>query len=184
MRKSTFMGLGLTLTLAGAVAAQQPSDSARGHRDGQSGQWEGSRRGPAGGARGLLFRDIALTDVQKTQLKQLRESQRDQMRANRDAMRRQMEQARDARKKGDTAAARTIMQQQRAAMEQAREREFAAIRNILTAQQQTQFDKNVAELKQRASERGFGRGRREHGRPGKPGERGERGERDGRPGGR
>lgn len=174
MRKGILMGLGLALSLAGAAAAQQPSDSAGKHRGGRSERFEGHRRGPEGRAYGRLFRDITLTDAQKTQLKQLREAQRAEMRASRDSMRRQLEQARDARRKGDTAAARAIVQQHRAAMEQARDRQFAAIRNILTPEQQAQFDKNVAEVKRVAAERDFGRDRRRHEKRGDRGGRSEK----------
>jgi len=156
MRKSVFMGLGLALSLAGVAAAQQPADSAHARRE-RGGQWEG-RRGP-GGPMGLLFKDISLSDAQKTQVKQLRDAQRTKFEANRDAMKKQFDQARALREKGDTVGARAIMDKNRAAMQQARDQEFASIRNILTADQRTQFDKNVADLKQREAQRGFGRGR-------------------------
>ena len=42
----------------------------------------------------------------------------------------------------------------RAKMEQQREAHIAAIRGLLDAQQRTQFDKNVAQMKARLSERG------------------------------
>src|SRR5262245_58191312 len=51
MRKSVFLGLGLALSLASAVAAQQPSDSA--HARHERGGWEG--RGGRGGPMGMLF---------------------------------------------------------------------------------------------------------------------------------
>ena len=168
MRKSIIMGLGLALSLAGAVSAQQQApDSARHGRGGRGGQFEG-RGGPGGG---LLFKDVNLTDAQKAQVKQLHESQKAKMDANRDAMKKQFDEARAARQRGDTTAARAIMQRNRQAMEAARAQEVAAIRNILTADQRVQFDKNVAELKQRDAQRGdrFGKGGPGGRRGGKPG---------------
>jgi len=152
MRKSIFMGLGLALSLAGITAAQQAgSDAPRRDRGGQRG-------GPGGrfgqGGEGLLLKDITLSDAQNAQLEQLRESQKANMQANHDAMKKQWDEARAARQRGDTAAARAIMERNRPAMEAARAQQIAAIRNILTADQRVQFDKNVADLKQREAQRG------------------------------
>jgi periplasmic protein CpxP/Spy len=155
MRKNLLMGMGLAFSLAGAAFAQQG-----GRPDGRP----GDRRG-AGMMEGVLFQGITLTDAQKTQLQQLRESERATMEANRGAMRAQMDSARAARERGDTAAARAIWDRGRVAMEQRRDAEFANIRNILTADQRTQFDKNVADLKARMDNRM---------REGGPGRRGDR----------
>lgn len=172
MRKSILMGLGLAVSLAGAVAAQQPSDSAHARHRGEAGEWRG-RGGPGGPMVGLLFKDITLTDAQKTQLKQMREADKAKFEATRDARKKEFEQVRAAREKGDTAAVRAFMTKNRQLMEQRRDQEFAAIRNVLTADQRVQFDKNVTELKAHAAERGFDRG----GHRGGPG-----GERRGKPG--
>jgi periplasmic protein CpxP/Spy len=177
MRKSILMGLGLALSFAGAAAAQQPGRSgdapgrahAEGHRgkgrghDMSAGRAEGRDLGP----RGLLFKDITLTDAQKAQLKTLRETQRPaKNEANRAEFEKQREEMRAARQRGDTAAVRAIMTRNRQAMEQRRAQQLAAIRGILTVDQRVQFDKNVAELRQREqeranrfSDRGHGRGR-------------------------
>ena len=163
MRKSFVVGLGLALSLAGAAAAQQQApDSVRRDHSG------GDHRGPGrpdgrfegrGGPGGFLLKDISLTDAQKTQVKQLREANRGKMDANRDAMKKQFDEARAARERGDTTAARAIMQRNRQAMEAARAQDIAAIRNILTADQRVQFDKNVVEMKKHEAQRGerFGR---------------------------
>lgn len=157
MRKTILVTLGLAASLASVAAAQQPGADAPKRERGED------HRGPAragarfdgrGGPRGLLLKDITLTDAQKTQLKELRKPQHDKMDANRDQAKKQFDEARAARERGDTAAVRAIMQRNRQAMEQARTQEIAAIRNILTAEQRVQFDKNVAELKQREQERG------------------------------
>src|SRR5258708_451532 len=119
MRRSVFMGLGLAATLAGIAVAQQPaaprSDSARAHHGGTG---PGGRFGRGGPGVGLLFKDITLTDAQKTQLQTLGKSERDEFEANRAGMKKDFDAARAARQRGDTATAKAIMQRNRQAMEQ------------------------------------------------------------------
>jgi protein CpxP len=159
MRKTIFMGLGLALSLAGTAAAQSGQDAPKRERgEGKRGMGEGRR----GGGDGLLFKDITLTDAQKTQVKALRQAEHDKMEANREQNRKLFDEARAARQRGDTAAARTLMQRNRQLMQQNREQHIAQVRTILTAEQRIQFDKNVAELKLRQEKRGdrFGAGKR------------------------
>ena len=173
MRKSIIMGLGLALSLAGVAAAQQTGTDTPRRDRGEDQRGPGGRFGKGG--QGLLLKDITLSDAQKTQLKQLHESQKASMKANHEAMKKQWDEARAARQRGDTATARAIMERNRPAMEAARAQELAAMRNILTADQRVQFDKNVADLKQREAERGqrVGQnGQRGRGRGGKPGGQG------------
>ena len=169
MRKSIIMGLGLALSLAGTVAAQQQPGQEAPRRS----KAEGERGGRFGGRgpEGFLLRDITLTDAQKTQLQTLRKAEHDKMDARRDEMKKQVGEMRAARERGDTVAARALMQRNRQAREAARDQHIAAVRNILTAEQRVQFDKNVAELKQREAQRGerFGKGGRGRG------DRGQRG---------
>ena len=142
MRKTTTtMALGLALSL-GAVSAlsaqatQQPQRQEQGER--------GMRRGRGG----ELFKNITLSDAQKARLKELRKSEKPNP-----EIRKAMQDARALRQKGDTAGARAKMQALRPQMEEQRERQFAAIRAILTPDQQKQFDANVAEWKQHAAQR-------------------------------
>lgn len=172
MRKSVLMGLGLALSLAGTVAAQQGQEGQR-PRGERGGQFEGRRGGPDG----LLLKDIELTEGQRTQIAQLNKTQRDKMDANREKSRGQFEDVRAARERGDTAAVRKAMQQRRQAMEQERTQHIAAIRNVLTVQQRVQFDKNVAELKQREADRALrGEGFGPDGRGGRGPKGGDRGQ--------
>ena len=163
MKKTTLtLGIALAFAAAGSVAAQTTQPQAQGQQQrgerGERGQGEfRGRRGP-GGPGGFLLRGITLTDAQKTQLKALRKS--NDNKADREQFRATMEEARALRQKGDTAAARAKMQQVRAAFEKDRAQQTAAIRNILTAEQRTKFDANVAEAKQRQAQRGEGRGQR------------------------
>jgi periplasmic protein CpxP/Spy len=166
MRKNILMALGFAASLAGVAAAQQqPGAEPPRREDHRGGRFEGR-----GGPGGMLFQNITLTQAQKTQLQTLRKAQRDKMEANKDQWQKQREELQAARQRGDTAAVKAIRDRQRAAMEQARTQEFAAIRNVLTPEQRVQFDKNVAELKQREQERAkqFGErgGRKSQRRPG------------------
>ena len=173
MRKTVVMALGLAASLATVAAAQQQQPGAEPPRreDHRGGRFEGRDGGP----RGLLFKDIKLTDAQKTQLKELRKAEHDKFAANRDQWKKEREELKAARQRGDTVAVKAIRDRQRATMEQARSQQLEAIRNILTPEQRVQFDKNVAELKQREQERArrFGergpRGKGFRGRPGRVG---------------
>lgn len=161
MRKNLIVAAGLALSLAGVASAQQGERGKRDERPrrADSGQAAERARGPMGergrgGPDGLLLKGIELTEGQRAQIAQLNKTQRESMDAKRDGRREEMEQVRAARQRGDTAAVRAAMQKNRQAMEQARTQHIAAIRNILTAQQRVQFDRNVAELQQREAGRG------------------------------
>lgn len=173
MRKtSTFLGLALAFGIAGAAQAQQTQPEQRraqqgeqrvkGERGERGGRQFRGQRGPGG--RGFLLRGVELTDAQKTQLRQLREQNRERNKAQHEALRKEMSEARALRQKGDTAAARARLQSLRARGEQFRAQETAAIRSILTAEQRAKFDANVAEAKERGAKgegRRGGKGRRQ-----------------------
>ncbi|HEY9229546.1 MAG TPA: Spy/CpxP family protein refolding chaperone, partial [Gemmatimonadaceae bacterium] len=139
----------------------------------------GAGRGPGRGAMGgpgmvmdrALLKDITLTDAQKTKLQQLRDAEREKIQKDggRGAGGADFEAIRDARERGDTATVRRLMGEQREKMDARRDEQITAIRALLNADQLTQFDANVAELKKRQSEmgpeRGMGRGGRRGGRP-------------------
>ena len=147
----TSMGLGLALTVgaAGAVMAQSNRpDTTRPERSDRREQGDrGMRR--RGGPDGALLRGITLTEAQKTQLETLRKRQRDEMEKNREQFSAAKKEVRELREKGDTATARSTMTALRAQMMQQRERHVAALRTILTAEQQKQLDANVATWKER-----------------------------------
>jgi hypothetical protein len=116
----------------------------------------------------MLLRGITLTDAQKATLQTIRETDRAAMEQNREGQA-LFEQIRAARESGDTATANRLMRDQRAKMDAQRDKQAAAIRAILTADQQVQFDKNVAEMKEHEAQfpggRGRGRGQRPPGPP-------------------
>ena len=149
MRKTSMaMALSLALSLgavgaASAQSAQTPQRVEHAER--------GWGRGPGKG----LLKGINLSADQKARLKEMRKSE--QSDASGQQMRKAMADVRAARQRGDTAAARAQMQAMRPQMEQARERQVASIRSILTPDQRKQFDANLAQWKQHAGERRGGR---------------------------
>ena len=72
--------------------------------------------------------------------------------------------AREARQRGDPVTARAKMEEVRKQMDVQRERQIASLRTILNADQQKQFDANIAAWKERAKERAA-QGRRDHDGP-------------------
>ena len=158
MRKNILVAVGLALSLAGVASAQQGGDRQKGERGerGERPHREDSARGMRGrgGPDGRLLKGITLNEGQRAQIAQLNKAQRETFAAKRDARKAEMEQVKAARQRGDTAAVRAAMQRNRVAMEQARAQHLASIRNILTAEQRVQFDKNVTELQARMAERG------------------------------
>jgi Spy/CpxP family protein refolding chaperone len=116
----------------------------------------------------MLLQGITLTDAQKTRIKALREEQKSEMQKTREQFGAVMQEARAARERGDTATARTKMEQVRSQMDRQREHQIAALRTILTAEQQKQLDANIAAMKERGP-RGDHRNHGDQPRPGTSG---------------
>jgi Spy/CpxP family protein refolding chaperone len=155
MRKIAMLAAFAAITGATAVHAQgTPVEHPRGQGRGGQGMMDS-----------VLLKGITLTDSQKTKLAELRQTEHAKMQAAGGAQqgRGDFQAIRDAREKGDTATANRLMAEQRTKMEARRDEQFAAIRGILTADQQKQFDANVAELKQHQMERAPGRGHKPSG---------------------
>ncbi|HSQ29464.1 MAG TPA: Spy/CpxP family protein refolding chaperone [Gemmatimonadaceae bacterium] len=133
------------LAVAGVAEAQGTGAPAP-HQHRAEGRGPMGRGGP-GMMQGMLLKGITLTDAQKAKLDTLREAQRTAMQAQRGQGRPDFAAIREAREKGDTATANRLMAEQRKVMDAHRDAQFAAIRAILTADQQKQFDANVAEMK-------------------------------------
>jgi Spy/CpxP family protein refolding chaperone len=111
-----------------------------------------------------LLKNITLTDAQKAKLEQVQQSERASMTADNGARRAAFDAMRKARQSGDTAAAKRLMLEQRTKMDQQFAAHSAAVRAVLTPDQQTQFDANVAEMKSHRGEFGRGRGQK-HAKP-------------------
>lgn len=135
----------LTAVLAGACASGSQGSTAgttsapsasRGVNDGGR---EGGRRGPGGpgGRRNMdqqLFRGITLSADQQKRIDDIRAKYRSQMEQER-------QQARNGGQRPDRAAMRQRMEQQN-----------AEIRAVLTADQQTIYDQNLAQMRQQMQE--------------------------------
>ena len=134
---------------------QTPSDTTHRAHDGRGGRF--GRGGPAMMDQ-MLLKNITLTDAQKTQLEQVRKSERASMQKDGGNRRGDFDAIQKARQSGDTVTARKLMAEQRAKMEAHLSAHTAAIRAILTPDQQKQLDANAAELKNHPMQ--FGRGGR------------------------
>jgi Spy/CpxP family protein refolding chaperone len=155
MRKlSILAALAVSLAGAQAVHAQAPRDSTAHKWGGRGG------RGGPGMMQHALLKNITLTDAQKAKLEQVRQSERASMTADNGARRAAFDAMRKARQSGDTAAAKRLMLEQRTKMDQQFAAHSAAVRALLTPDQQTQFDANVAEMKSHRGEFGRGRGQK------------------------
>lgn len=116
------LAIALCVGVTSVGAAQgQPEPSKQGQGE--------MRRG--GGMGGMLLKDITLTDVQKEQIKTIREKYLPQM----------VQLRKTAQAVGGPDAA------SRAQMADLQSKQAAEIRAILTADQQTIFDSNLAEMK-------------------------------------
>lgn len=131
-----WMALAGALVLGSACAqkpatAQSPAPQASTQQDG------GQRMGRRGGDRmQMLFQGITLTADQQSQVQAIRERHRADM------------QGLNPRENPDD----------RAKMMQNMQSQMAEIRAVLTPDQQTQFDKNAAEMRQRMQQRSGGPG--------------------------
>ncbi|HEX7051852.1 MAG TPA: Spy/CpxP family protein refolding chaperone [Longimicrobiales bacterium] len=116
-------------------------------------------RGPGGPG---LFRGIELSDEQRAQLRAVHDTFRAEFEAMHAELAPLRKQLAEARRSGDRERVRQLMADARAAREKAKpvhERMLAAMRAVLTPEQQAQFDANVARLQER-----HGRGARQRGR--------------------
>ena len=123
-------------TLVAALCVGMTTVAAAQSTDPQQGQSEARGRGMGG----MLLKDITLTDAQKAQVKTIRDKYVPQ----------QMELRKAAQATGSFDDAT------RAKMMDLQTKQAAEIRAILTADQQTQFDKNMAEMKARMDARRSG----------------------------
>ena len=150
--------LALALTVAVSAGAQSTDRGQRPERPRGAQQDSVGRRG-RGGPERMLLRGITLSTDQQSKLADLQRREREQFDANRPRRdggpNGQNGEARPQRQRGDT----TGMATRRAEFEKRFEQRIAAVRNILTNDQRTHFDKNVADMKARRAESGgrFGR---------------------------
>ena len=149
MKVIRLMALGAALALGGSVAGAQaaqkaPAASTQGAKRHEHG------RPHRGVARKALFKGVTLSDAQKQQLKSIAERYKPQ----REALHTQARQLRQGGQQPDSATRATFRAKQQAL----RDQQLADIRAVLTADQRTQFDANVAKMKARAAKHDGKRG--------------------------
>jgi Spy/CpxP family protein refolding chaperone len=170
--RSTMLGLLVVAGMAGAAEAQAPERNREPRTRGE--MRRGDKDGLGHGMRGL-FRGITLTETEKTNLKAVGQKYRGQFETIRQSMRPDFEAARAARQRGDTAAARAAFARtadERAQLDALTNRVRVDARAALAPEHRTQFDANVARIKERMANRGPGDGWGE--RRGRRGEGGKR----------
>ncbi len=102
-----------------------------------------------------LFNGINLSSAQKAKVDSIRSRYRGESKSLREQMAPEMKNARAARQSGDSTkiqAARQSMSASREKMMNLRQQEVSEIRGVLDPSQQTTFDKNVEQLKNRMHE--------------------------------
>jgi Spy/CpxP family protein refolding chaperone len=138
-------------TLASAQTTTAPGTQApKAH---QHGEHKGGKGGQMG-ERGMraLFKDITLTADQQTKVKAIADKYRTQRQPLAQSMKPAMTEVRDARQRGDTVAARAAFDRTadtRSKLTALRQQQLSEVRGVLTAAQQTTFDRNVADMKTR-----------------------------------
>ncbi|MBC7788784.1 MAG: Spy/CpxP family protein refolding chaperone [Anaerolineae bacterium] len=147
--RTAVLGAALIIGVSATTAAQQGSNTS-------------AERGAMGARRSeakrMLFRDINLSEAQQTQLKSIREKYEVQARAVRDSSRG----SRESSQQGDTTGARKARKGSRQGRRYSGElmqKAHAEMRGILTAEQQTVFDRNVAELQKKHEQKSKRRGK-------------------------
>jgi periplasmic protein CpxP/Spy len=153
--RSMVIGLLVVAGVAGVAEAQAPQRDREPRARGEMGRGGKDRQVGHRGMRGLL-RGIELTDAEKASLKTVGEKYRGQFETIRQSMRPDFEAARAARQRGDTAAARAAFARtadERAQLQALSERMQVDARAVLTPQHRTQFDANVARMKERMANR-------------------------------
>jgi Spy/CpxP family protein refolding chaperone len=163
------LGAAVALFAASEAIAQAPAprDSARRQGEMRRG---GRPRGDIGGMRQAamrgLFRDIDLTQAQRDQMKTVNEKYRTQyqsIRSIRESLEPDLKAAQEARQRGDTVAARAAVERTKTGREKMQalmQQQRTEVRALLTAEQQKQFDTNVAQMKDRMEKHGDRKGRR------------------------
>jgi len=147
--RTAAFGAAMIIGVSVSTHAQQRPKS-----DAESGT-VGMRRADAKPQR-MLFRDIDLSEAQRTQVRAIREKYEVQARAVRDS-------SRDVSQQGDTAQARGARKASKRGRQYSGEitqKAHSEIRSVLTAEQQPIFDRNVAEMKKKHEQKSKRAGKR------------------------
>lgn len=153
MRKSRVIGFVVASLVSVASLAQAQSASPNARQERRAARGIEGRAGREG--HGGLFRGIALSDAEKTRVKQVHQKYGTEAKSLRESLRPAMQDARAARQKGDTAGVKAAWSRTAGDREKLRalmDRERAELRAALTPEHQQQFDANVKELQQRRAQ--------------------------------
>jgi len=130
----------------------------------QGGRSAGAVRAERGRMHGGLMRGLKLSATEKAKVKSVHEKYAAETKPMRESLRSAMQEARADRQKGDTAAARAVIQRTKSNRESLRsvmERERAEMRAALTPANQKQFDANVTQAAAKGGRKAKGmKGRR------------------------
>lgn len=110
----------------------------------------GARPGQHGGRGAMeLMRGLNLSETQRTQIRAIHEKYQPQMKTIHERTRTEFEATREARQRGDTGAVRSALQRTRQTTESQlstlHEQMFREVRGVLTADQRTKVDAQIAE---------------------------------------
>ena len=148
--RSVALGLALlggSAAVAGAQSTTTTPPAAGRHEHG--GRGKGGAYGAMGGRHGMmggrLFKGIDLTADQKTRIQQIGERYRSEFRA----LHGTAQKGAQAQGQGARRERPQLTPEQRQQMQALRQRQMTEVRGVLTAEQQKQFDANVADMKAR-----------------------------------
>jgi periplasmic protein CpxP/Spy len=155
-RPIVVLGAAFALFAASEATAQAPAqaDSARRQgevRRGERAQGDRAQKMRRAGLKGL-FRGIELTQAQRDQMKTVNEKYRPQFQTLRESLKPDLKAAHEARQRGDTVAARVAWERTNTGRERMRalmEQQHNEVRALLTPEQQTVFDRNAQQLRDR-----------------------------------
>jgi Spy/CpxP family protein refolding chaperone len=149
MRRRSVIGIAIVSLLSTGSLAQAQSSAPAHERHAMRPRHEGrTSRGPLHG--------IALSDAEKTQVKEIRAKYATESKSLREALRPAMKEAREARQTHDSSAAKSAWDktaETRKQLQALTTREQSAIRAALTPEHQQQFDANVKQREQRRADR-------------------------------
>lgn len=156
------MGVFAAATLMTTLAFAAPDGGERGHgRHGMRGEGMQHR----GAHLERMAERLGLSEAQKVQMRELRESFRAETEPQRTAMHETMKQLREARQAEDTARAQQLaatLEGQRAQIRELRKAQHERMLALLTAEQRAKVEEMQAQREQRRGERRGRRGGREH----------------------
>jgi Spy/CpxP family protein refolding chaperone len=148
MRQSRVFAVIVASLVSSAAVAQAQTATPRPHAERH--EMREGRRGGHG-----MLRGLELSDVEKSKLKEINGKYASEGKSLRESLKPAMQEARADRAKGDTAAARAVLQRNKAGMEQVkalRDRRNADIRSALSPENQKRFDANLARATERRAD--------------------------------